>query len=164
MASYKFFPDPAVAPAHSLGDGSSVSENLEKIIIAFDGDCLLCSRSTRWIADRDRAGRIRFTRLQDPIGQQMIAATGSPDLDSMLVRENDRVLSRSTAVLAVLRALGGIWKIPAALGKVIPRALRDVLYDFIAAHRYQWFGKGAACAMPSEALRQRLLPTDREAK
>lgn len=141
-----------------------MSEISKKIIIAFDGDCLMCSRSTRWIADRDRADRIRFTRLQDPIGQQMIAASGTPDLDSMLVRENDRVLSRSTAVLAVLSTLGGLWKIPAAIGKVIPRPVRDGLYDFIARHRYQWFGKGAACAMPSEALRQRLLPTDREAK
>lgn len=134
----------------------------KQIIIAFDGDCLMCSRSIRWIADRDRADCIRFTRLQDPIGQQMIAESGSEPLDSMLVLRNGEILSRSSAVIAILETLGGFWKVPAFMGKMIPRPLRDTFYKFIAAHRYQWFGKNETCSIPSEALRHRLLPPDHE--
>ena len=130
----------------------------QAIIIAFDGECLMCSRTTRWIAERDAADRVRFTRLQDALGQEMIRLSGIAELDSVLVRENEHVHARSAAVLAILSALGGFWKMLAVLGKLIPRPLRDALYDFIASHRYQWFGKGDACAMPSEALKRRLLP------
>jgi len=130
----------------------------QSLIIAFDGECLMCSRTIRWVAERDHAERIRFTRLQDSTGQEMITQSGETPLDSMLVRREGQISARSTAVLAVLEALGGIWKIPAFLGSLIPRCLRDRLYDFVASHRYQWFGKGDACSMPSEALLRRLLP------
>ncbi|MEP4077687.1 thiol-disulfide oxidoreductase DCC family protein [Haloferula sp.] len=134
------------------------TEASQPIIIAFDGECLMCSRTIRWVADRDAENRIRFTRLQDPTGAEMITQSGEAPLDSMLVRQNDQTLARSSAVLAVLETIGGFWKIPATLGKWIPRPVRDKLYDYVASHRYQWFGKGDACALPSEALRKRLLP------
>lgn len=130
----------------------------QAIIIAFDGECLMCSRTIHWVAERDCADRIRFTRLQDPIGREMIAQAGVAPLDSMLVRRDGQLLARSAAVLAVLDGIGGVSKIPATLGRCIPRPWRDALYDFIAKRRYRWFGKGDACALPSEALKRRLLP------
>lgn len=130
-----------------------------KVIIAFDGECLMCSRSTRFLAERDRHDRLAFTRLQDPSGREMAAAFGEAERapDSMLVRCGDAVLARSDSVLAVFQALGGVWRAVAFLGRLIPRRLRDAVYDYIAAHRYQWFGKADACAIPSEALRKRLV-------
>lgn len=133
-------------------------DRTEPIIIAFDGDCLMCSRTIRWLAERDSADRIRFTRLQDPTGAEMVAQSGGKPLDSMLVRRHGEILARSAAVLAVLNTLGGSWRIPEFLGKAVPLFLRDALYNFIADHRYQWFGKGDACALPSEALQRRLIP------
>jgi predicted DCC family thiol-disulfide oxidoreductase YuxK len=135
-------------------------ETMEPIIIAFDGECLMCSRTIRWVAERDHRELIRFTRLQDPIGKAMIAQSGEPALDSMLVRLDDRILARSSAVVGILDALGGFWKLPAFIGRLIPRPMRDWLYNFIARHRYQWFGKGDACSMPSEALTRRLLSSE----
>ncbi|MFC7337548.1 thiol-disulfide oxidoreductase DCC family protein [Haloferula chungangensis] len=132
----------------------------KQIIIAFDGDCLMCSRAIRWVADRDHADLIRFTRLQDPIGQQMIAESGSKPLDSMLVLNDGEVLSGSSAVIVILETLGGFLKVPAILGKMVPRPLRDALYKFIAVHRYQWFGKNESCSIPSDALRKRLLSAE----
>lgn len=129
-----------------------------RVLIAFDGGCLLCSRSIRFLAGRDRADRLRFTRLQDEAGRAMRAAAGAAPPDSMLVCRDGRVLARSAAVLAVVETLGGPWRVLARLARLIPAVVRDRLYDFIAARRYRWFGKGDACALPDEALRKRLLP------
>jgi predicted DCC family thiol-disulfide oxidoreductase YuxK len=129
----------------------------EKIVVAFDGECLMCSRGIRWLAEHDAADQLRFVRLQGPRGRAMEERAGTGDLMTVLVEADGRIFSRSDAVLRLGRALGGGFRLLAALGSFMPRTLRDLAYDFIAARRHRWFGKGDACAMPSEALRSRLL-------
>lgn len=126
-------------------------------MVAFDGECLMCSRSIRWLAEHDAADQLRFVRLQSPRGRAMEERAGTGDLMTVLVEADGRIFSRSDAALRLGRALGGGFRPLAAVGSLIPRNLRDLAYDFIAARRHRWFGKGDACAMPSEALRSRLL-------
>lgn len=145
-------------PAINRSSFRPVDSELAPLIIAFDGECLMCSRAIRFVAERDRRDRIRFTRLQDPTGTEMSDAAGTGLLDSMLVRQDERILMQSDAVIAILHTIGGVWRLPAFLGRVIPRSLRDRLYDFVADHRYDWFGTGDACSMPSETLSRRLVP------
>jgi len=133
-----------------------VDEN-DFIVVAFDGDCLMCSRSIRFLAEHDPKKRLRFVKLQSPLGQSMEKRAGTGTLNTALVEADGEVFSRSAAILRAMRELGAGWRILAALGRCIPRPLRDWAYDFIAARRHKWFGKGDACAMPSEALRERLL-------
>jgi predicted DCC family thiol-disulfide oxidoreductase YuxK len=116
------------------------------ILIRFDGLCLMCSRTIRFLATRDRADLIRFQPLPE---------NNTPD--SMLVETGDRTLDRSNAVLAILHALGGHWRVMAFCGTLIPRFLRDRLYDFIASHRYQWFGKADSCSLPDEDVKRRMI-------
>ena len=127
------------------------------IVVAFDGDCLMCSRSIRFLAEHDPKKRLRFVKLQSPLGQQMEGKAGTGTLNTALVAADGEVFSRSDAILRAMRELGTGWRILSALGRCIPRPLRDWAYDFIAARRHTWFGKGDACSMPSEALRERLL-------
>ncbi len=130
----------------------------EKIVVAFDGECLMCSRGIRWLAENDPADRLRFTKLQGPQGREMEKRAGTGELMTVLVEADGRVFSRSDAVLRLCRELGGRFRVIGWIGRTfIPRAFRDAAYDFIAAWRHRWFGKGDACAMPSEALRSRLL-------
>ncbi len=130
----------------------------EKIVLAFDGECLMCSRSIRWLAENDPADQLRFVRLQSPRGREMEKQAGTGDLMTALVAADGRIYSRSDAVLRLWQALGGQFRVLAWIGRTfIPRRFRDAAYDFIAARRHRWFGKGDACAMPSEALRSRLL-------
>ena len=130
----------------------------DPIVVAFDGECLMCSRSIRWLAENDPAGRLRFVRLQSPRGREMEKQAGTGELMTALVEADGRVYSRSDAVLRICRALGWRFRVISWIGRTfIPRAFRDRAYDFIAARRHRWFGKGDACAMPSEALRKRLL-------
>lgn len=130
--------------------------------IAFDGECLMCSRSIHFLAEEDRAEKLRFTPLQSERGQQMEKAAGldsssGPALQSMLIDTGEQVIERSNAVLAILDTLGGHWRVMAIAGRVLPRPMRDAAYNFIAKRRYGWFGKGNACALPSDALKRRLL-------
>jgi len=133
-----------------------VEEN-DFIVVAFDGDCLMCSRSIRFLAEHDPKKRFRFVKLQSQRGQGMEERAGTGSLNTALVEADGQVFSRSNAILRAMRELGPGWRLLAALGRCIPRAVRDRAYDFIAARRHQWFGKGDACAMPSDALRERLL-------
>lgn len=134
-------------------------------IIAFDGECLMCSRVIRFLAEEDRADRLRFTPLESPRGREMQrsaglqtgTAEGPFPPDSMLVDAGEDILAKSGGVLRILEALGGHWRAFAWLGHLIPRPIRDAAYDFIAARRHRWFGKGDACALPSEAMTRRLV-------
>ena len=132
-------------------------EENDFIVVAFDGDCLMCSRSIRFLAENDPQRRLRFVKLQSPRGKSMEGRAGTGTLNTALVEADGQVFSRSNAILRAMRELGTGWRILAALGRGIPRPLRDWAYDFIAARRHTWFGKGDACAMPSDALRERLL-------
>ncbi len=118
------------------------------ILVRFDGECLMCSGSIRFLADEDRGEYLRFTPLKVPPGT-------APD--TMLVEKDGRTLDRSDAILAILDALGGHWRAMGMAGRMIPRTLRDAVYRFIARNRYRWFGKGNACSLPGEALTKRLV-------
>ncbi len=127
------------------------------ITVAYDGECLLCSGSIRFMAERDRHKRLRFVPLQTPLGREMEAKAGTGSLNSVLMELGGRVYSRSEGLLVVGRALGGIWALLARIGGIVPRRWRDKLYDWIAANRYRWFGKKDVCSLPSGAVRERLL-------
>jgi len=126
--------------------GSAKITPRDLLIVRFDSRCLMCCGSIRFLAMRDRADLIRFQPLE-----------GDAAPDTMLVETAGTVLDRSNAVLAILRCLGGGWAFLAWCGSLIPRILRDRLYDFIASRRYQWFGKTDGCALPDEQVVRRMI-------
>jgi predicted DCC family thiol-disulfide oxidoreductase YuxK len=99
--------------------------------------------------------------LQTPLGRGMEAKAGTASLSSVLIEKGGRVYSRSDGMLVAGHALGGIWALLAKVFGILPRSLRDKLYDWIAANRYRWFGKKDACSLPSGAVRERLLDGER---
>jgi predicted DCC family thiol-disulfide oxidoreductase YuxK len=126
----------------------------DDMVVFFDGVCGLCSRSVDFILARDRTGAIRFAPLQ---GETAARELGDRRIDSIVVREGGRLYRRSAAVLRIASALGGVWRLLAALARPIPRPLRDLLYDVIARHRYRWFGKRDTCRLPTPEERARFL-------
>ena len=130
----------------------------------FDGVCVLCDRSMRWLLARDRKRVLRFAPLRGETAKSVFTRhpSSAPALTSVLyVRDlggpSERVLDRSDAALAILRDIGGVWKAASWL-RVFPRALRDAVYDFVAEHRYRWFGKLDACRLPGPEMNDRFLP------
>lgn len=129
----------------------------DPVVVAFDGECLMCSRTIRFCAERDPGERLRFTPLQGERGSDMRGRFGPETPDSMLVESQGRILDRSDAAIAIGRVMSQPWPILAGITSLVPRPLRNAGYDFVARHRIRWFGKGDACALPSDALRRRLL-------
>jgi predicted DCC family thiol-disulfide oxidoreductase YuxK len=127
--------------------------------IFYDGSCGLCHRSVRFALVRDPGGRLfRFTPLQSERFRCLIPADRRQALpDSIVVLTDDqRLLTRSDAVLHMLRRIGGAWAALAALGIAVPRPLRDGVYDVVARARSRLFRKPeAACPLVPRELRNR---------
>ena len=127
-------------------------------VLVYDGDCALCSRLTRFVLRRDRAGVFRFAARDSEAGRRLLLRAGlrGPPPEYLVLVEGARTFIRSDAVLRVGRLLGGPWAALAAAGRLVPRALRDAAYDFIARRRRS-LARAPRCETPSAALRARLL-------
>ena len=133
-------------------------------IILYDGVCGLCNRLVQFLLKHDKNSRLRFASLQSDFAAKVLQRHGidPKDLDTVHVIENyeqpgERVLQRSDAILRAGRELGGFWSASATVAKVIPRALRDVIYRFVARNRYRVFGKYDTCMLPEPNQRSRFL-------
>lgn len=127
-------------------------------LVVFDGVCVLCNGFARLVHRRDAGGRIRFATAQSEIGRALYVQAGlAPDaIETILVRQGETVLLKSDAVFAVLRQLGGFWRI-LALARAFPRPIRDWAYDRVARNRYALFGRHDRCPLPSAAFRARFV-------
>ena len=127
------------------------------VYIYFDGLCLFCNRCVRWLIRRDRADRFRFIALQAPRGQAFLEEHVLPlDLDTIYAQDGEAIYARSSAVLRLTKYLPGLWSL-LQLARYIPRYLRDALYNYVARHRYRWWGKYEVCPLPDENIRHKFL-------
>lgn len=127
--------------------------------IFYDGHCGLCHRWVKFVMPRDRDGsKFVFSPLQgDTFAQAIPEARRATLPDSIIVQTHGgEVLMKSTAVLHILRRLGGVWAVLAGVGRVIPRGLRDFVYDRVASVRHKFFKKPSdACPLMPPELRGR---------
>lgn len=126
--------------------------------ILFDGVCNLCNGFVRFVIARDSGARFRFAALTSPAAGALLQRNGvaAPIPDSIVLMEEGTAYFRSDAALRIARGLRFPW--PLLYGFVlVPRAIRDRVYDFIAARRYRWFGRRDACMIPTPELKQRFL-------
>ena len=133
-------------------------------ILFYDGVCGLCNALVQFLLKRDKQGRLRFASLQSDFAAKVLGRHGidPSDLDTVRVVVNyeqpqEQVLSRSDAILRAVSELGGFRKAAATVALLIPRALRDFIYRFVARNRYQVFGKYDTCVLPDPSQRSRFL-------
>ena len=129
---------------------------MARSVLLFDGVCTLCNGSVRFIIERDPAGTFQFAPLQSNAARRVLQDAAQPLPDSFVLVENGRLFMRSTAALRVARGLGWPWSL-AYIGIIVPRPLRDWVYDLIARNRYRWFGKSDVCMVPTADVRSRFL-------
>lgn len=127
-------------------------------IVLFDGVCNFCEGRVRFIIDHDPHGTFRFASLQSDYGRALAEQynTDASELNTMMLVEDGRLFKRSTAALRVARRLGFPWSL-AWVFAIVPRPVRDAVYDFVANNRYRWFGKKEQCMIPTPEIRQRFL-------
>jgi len=130
-------------------------------VILFDGVCNLCENSVRFVIRHDPEGKFLFAPLQSDYARTLIKDRKTDlnglrvgDLDSFVLIADGKLSSRSDAWLHICRQLEG-WPRMLRIFKVIPRFIRDAVYDFIGRHRYRWFGKKPACMIPTADIQQR---------
>jgi predicted DCC family thiol-disulfide oxidoreductase YuxK len=127
-------------------------------IILFDGVCNLCHGAVRFVMRRDPDARLRFEPLESGLARRLVRdrAGHEPPADSILLLEEGELYQRSDAVLRIASHLRFPW--PAiALLRVVPRPLRDAVYDYVARNRYCWFGRKQTCPAPDQEMRDRFL-------
>jgi predicted DCC family thiol-disulfide oxidoreductase YuxK len=127
-------------------------------IVVFDGVCNLCAHSVRFILRHEAAPHFQFAPLQSPAGTRLLKTFGfSPDdAKTFVLIAEGRSYVRSDAAIRIAKRLKGAWKL-VGLVRVIPRPIRNWMYDVVARNRYRWFGRTEACMVPTPELRSRFL-------
>jgi len=113
-------------------------------IVFYDGHCGLCDRAVKFVLKHDQSGRpFRFASLQGTTYASRISAERRASLsDSIVVlTEDGATLTRSDAFVHIFRRLGGGWRTLAGAVAIVPRPVRDLIYNFIARIRYRIFGR-----------------------
>ncbi|HET9057207.1 MAG TPA: thiol-disulfide oxidoreductase DCC family protein [Chitinophagaceae bacterium] len=130
----------------------------DKKIIFFDGVCNLCSSSVQFVLKRDKKNQFLFGSLQGNQGQQVLKKhhLSPTEFNSFLLSEGNKLYTRSSGVLRVLKYIGGGWGLLYGF-IIIPKFIRDGIYDFISRNRYKWFGKKEECWLPKPEWKQRFI-------
>ena len=127
-------------------------------LILFDGVCNFCNFWVNFIIDHDDKRYFKFASLQSDIAKRTLIEKkiNISKIDSIILVVNDQVFFKSSAALQIAKKLNGFWKI-LYIFSVIPSSLRDLIYDFVAKNRYNWFGKRDTCRVPSKAEKELFL-------
>ena len=133
-------------------------------VLLYDGVCGLCNRTVQFVLKRDRGDLFRFAPLQSEFAAELLRRhRASPqNLDTFFIvlkrgEADERLLVRSDAAAFVLQTVGGIWRVLCSALRVLPRWLRDAVYNLLARNRYRLFGKFDSCPLPREEDRHKFL-------
>jgi predicted DCC family thiol-disulfide oxidoreductase YuxK len=127
-------------------------------IVLFDGVCNFCNSWVNFTVIHDRRNFFQFAPLQCEKAIELLKKHGvnKEETDSVVVIENEKAYTYSTAALRIAKGLGGIWSLAYAL-MIVPKFIRDGIYKWIAKNRYKWFGEKDQCMIPTPEIKARFL-------
>jgi len=130
---------------------------INKPVILFDGVCNLCSGSVQFILKRDKEKKFLFASLQSAYGQKLLQQFNLPadNFNSFILYQDGKVFIKSTGALKLFSQLKNWGWVK--IFWIIPKFLRDSVYNLIAKNRYKWFGKKEECWLPTPDLKARFL-------
>lgn len=149
------------SPSIELYDPDTVFSRVfaadQRPIILFDGVCNMCNNAVNVALDWDKDGKLRFSALQSEVGKALLQKYGrnADDISSIVLVAKDGAYIKSDAILKIAEELAPFALLPlrpaAALGRlVVPKILRDVIYDGVADNRYSIMGKRNECRLDSD--------------
>ena len=123
----------------------------DKNIILYDGYCKLCNFSLQFILKRDKKKVFRYYTIQSKEADHLLSMRFTVDNipDSVILLTDGQLYTKSEAFFKILPHLGRGYNLIIVF-KIIPRRLRDKIYDWIASNRYRWFGKRDQCKIHKE--------------
>ncbi len=127
-------------------------------IILFDGICNACCGAVKFIIRNDRKAVFKFAALQSPLIQKLLKKQGllNNKADTFVYFKEGVAYIKSKAALEVLKTLGWPWK-AGYLFIIVPRPVRDFIYDLIARSRYRIFGKMDSCMVAQPENKSRFI-------
>ncbi|MCG6139699.1 thiol-disulfide oxidoreductase DCC family protein [Leptospira mtsangambouensis] len=126
-------------------------------IVFFDGVCHLCMGSVQFLLKNNQKENLYFSAIGSETYHSLFSKEKSPKLpDSILYWKEGTLYLESDAILQLVRELKFPWFLLFGFW-IIPRMLRNPIYQFIAKRRYVWFGKADACMVPSPNIKKRFL-------
>ena len=131
---------------------------MDKPVVLFDGVCNLCDSAVQFIIKHDKKNNFLFASLQSETGQKLLQQYNLPlsDFNSFILIQNNRPYTKSTGALKVAKKLNALWPI-LYLFIIVPKFIRDGVYNWVAKNRYKWFGKKDECMIPTQQLKARFL-------
>ncbi|MFM2230202.1 MAG: hypothetical protein RL607_1460 [Bacteroidota bacterium] len=129
----------------------------DKQIILFDGVCNLCNGLVQKVIRFDRKDIFRFVSIQSELGKEILVHLQCETVDSIILwNPKKEYYIKSEAVLKITKVLSGQFLLIQVL-YLLPKFLRDKVYDYVARNRYSWFGQSESCLLPSKEIESRFL-------
>lgn len=130
----------------------------EHPVLLFDGVCNLCDGFVQWLIRRDKARVFRYAPIQSEAGQSLFCQFDLPldEISTVVLVEGNRIYTHADVSLRIGQLLGGWWKLT-GLFYIVPPAIRNTIYNWVARNRYRWFGEKDQCMMPTPELKQLFL-------
>ena len=129
----------------------------EHPVILFDGICNFCNGSVNFLIKLDKQARLRFSPLQSEFGQVMLKFEELPAVpESFILVVGDKWYLKSSAALKIFEFLPWYWKWTQVFW-LVPKFIRDSIYEYISRNRYKWFGKKDQCMIPTTEVKKRFL-------
>lgn len=130
----------------------------DRPIIVFDGYCALCSGWAQFVLRHDKAEKYRLLPAQSELGRAIYMHYGlhPEDYETNILIENGEAFFKSEGSIRMAEGLGFPWSL-AAIFRILPLALRDPLYEWVARNRLKFFGKRESCYRPAPQDRHRFL-------
>ncbi|MDQ0638080.1 putative DCC family thiol-disulfide oxidoreductase YuxK [Pedobacter sp. W3I1] len=131
---------------------------MDQPVIFFDGVCNLCNASVQFVIAHDRKDQFKFTALQGDYAREVLPKfnADSEKLNTILLLKDGKIYTKSSAALRVARKLNGLIPLLYAF-LLVPKFIRDWVYDIIAKNRYQWWGKQESCWVPTPELKSKFI-------
>ena len=128
------------------------------MVLSFDGICVLCNGFVRFLARRDRRGRLQFASSGSAAGAAIFLTSGQTPANpvTVILVDGEQRYVESEAIIRSITALGGIWRLM-AVARIVPRFLRDAIYRLVARNRFRWFGRLEHCPLPNANWGDRFL-------
>jgi predicted DCC family thiol-disulfide oxidoreductase YuxK len=130
----------------------------KEAIILFDGVCNLCNSSVQFVLQHDNKNQFLFASLQSDAAHKLLLQFNyeNDEMMSIILIEDDKIYDKSTAALKIGKKLHPPWNFLYSF-IIIPKALRDFIYNIIANNRYRWFGKRETCLLYNGKYKNRFI-------
>ena len=128
---------------------------MEKVIVVFDGFCVLCNNYVRWVSKRNPNKNIYFTNFASEYIKKNYSELNLGD-SVFIITEGNQILERSQAIKYCLKYVKLNYFLKTII-KLSPNFLLNIFYRLIAKNRYFLFGKLDVCSIPDDVNQENIL-------